>query len=134
MFHKEGYKIILASFFLTTLIVILAEQITNSFLRNGIQINYHTLLDIAQRTEHRATSMNYFTSSSVNYAVPNFYSQPPPPGTESDGEYYIAYEHRESSPFDTDNENNDLDSIDPFEHADFEHYSDHSDNEQLNQE
>lgn len=38
MFHKEGYKIILASFFLTTLIVILAEQITNSFLRNGIQI------------------------------------------------------------------------------------------------
>ena len=38
MFHKEGYKIILASFFLTTLIVILTEQITNSYLRNGIQI------------------------------------------------------------------------------------------------
>ena len=38
MFHKEGYKIILASFFLTTLIVILSEQITNSYLRNGIQI------------------------------------------------------------------------------------------------
>ena len=38
MFHKEGYKIILASFFLTTLIVILTEQITNAYLRNGIQI------------------------------------------------------------------------------------------------
>ena len=38
MFHKEGYKIILASFFLTTFIVILTEQITNSYLRNGIQI------------------------------------------------------------------------------------------------
>ena len=38
MFHKEGYKIILASFFFTTLIVILTEQITNSYLRNGIQI------------------------------------------------------------------------------------------------
>jgi len=38
VFHKEGYKIILASFFLTTLIVILTEQITNSYLRNGIQI------------------------------------------------------------------------------------------------
>ena len=38
MFHKEGYKIILASFFLTTLIVILTEQITSSYLRNGIQI------------------------------------------------------------------------------------------------
>ena len=38
MFHKEGYKIILASFFLTTLIVILTEQITNSYLRNGIQV------------------------------------------------------------------------------------------------
>ena len=38
MFHKEGYKIILASFFLTTLVVIITEQITNSYLRNGIQI------------------------------------------------------------------------------------------------
>tara|TARA_B100000925_G_C21996052_1_gene468990 strand:+ start:1505 stop:2152 length:648 start_codon:yes stop_codon:yes gene_type:complete len=38
VFHKEGYKIILASFFLTTLVVIITEQITNSYLRNGIQI------------------------------------------------------------------------------------------------
>lgn len=38
MFHKEGHKIILISFFLTSLIVIFSEQISNFYIRNGLQI------------------------------------------------------------------------------------------------
>ena len=38
MFHKEGHKIILVSFFLTSLIVIFSEQISNFYIRNGLQI------------------------------------------------------------------------------------------------
>ncbi len=38
MFHKEGHKIILISFFLTSLIVIFSEQISNFYIRNVLQI------------------------------------------------------------------------------------------------
>ncbi|MAU63120.1 MAG: phosphatidylserine decarboxylase family protein [Flavobacteriaceae bacterium] len=39
MFHKEGYKIIILSFFLTTAIVIFSDiYIENFYLRNGFQI------------------------------------------------------------------------------------------------
>ena len=38
MFHKEGHKIILISFFLTSIIVILSEQVSSFYIRNGLQI------------------------------------------------------------------------------------------------
>tara|TARA_B100001057_G_C22839135_1_gene946390 strand:+ start:1798 stop:2445 length:648 start_codon:yes stop_codon:yes gene_type:complete len=38
LFHKEGHKIILISFFLTSLIVIFSEQISNFYIRNVLQI------------------------------------------------------------------------------------------------
>ena len=38
MFHKEGHKIILISFFLTSIIVILSEQVSSFYIRNSLQI------------------------------------------------------------------------------------------------
>ena len=38
MFHKEGHKIILISFFLTSIIVIFSEQVLSFYIRNALQI------------------------------------------------------------------------------------------------
>ncbi|MAR26246.1 MAG: phosphatidylserine decarboxylase family protein [Flavobacteriaceae bacterium] len=38
MFHKEGHKIILISFFLTSIIVIFSEQVSSFYIRNSLQI------------------------------------------------------------------------------------------------
>lgn len=38
MFHKEGHKIILISFFLTSIIVIFSEQVSSVYIRNSLQI------------------------------------------------------------------------------------------------
>ena len=74
MFHKEGYKIILLSFFISTSVVILSDiYIDNFYLRNGVQIlvilEFFLILQFFRNPKRNTKTNNNHIISSVDGKV-----------------------------------------------------------------
>ena len=74
MFHKEGYKIILLSFFISTSVVILSDiYIDNFYLRNGFQIlvilEFFLILQFFRNPKRNTKTNNNHIISSVDGKV-----------------------------------------------------------------